>query len=69
MFKEGANWIWAERAIIIGERNSLTDIVQMSGRTFRDAEGKEHVEIIQLLPNNLRTVVDEEGFEKVLTIS
>ena len=66
MFKEGANWIWAERAIIIGERNSLTDIVQMSGRTFRDAEGKEHVEIIQLLPNNLRTAVDEEGFREGL---
>lgn len=50
MFKEGANWIWADRSIIVGIRNSLVDVVQMVGRLFRDAPGKEHVEVIQLLP-------------------
>lgn len=50
MFKEGANWIWADRSIIVGSRSSLVDIIQMIGRLLRDAPGKEHVEVIQLLP-------------------
>ena len=53
MFKEGANWIWADRSIIVGARASLVDVVQMMGRLFRDAAGKEHVEVIQLLPFSL----------------
>lgn len=53
MFKEGANWIWADRSIIVGARASLVDVVQMMGRLFRDAIGKEHVEVIQLLPFSL----------------
>jgi superfamily II DNA or RNA helicase len=53
MFKEGANWIWADRSIIVGTRSSLVDIIQMIGRLFRDAEGKEHVEVFQLLPFSL----------------
>ena len=50
MFREGANWKWAERSVIIGTKGSLTDMVQILGRLFRDAEGKEHIEAIQLLP-------------------
>jgi len=53
MFKEGANWIWADRSIIAGTRSSLVDIIQMIGRVFRDAEGKKHAEVIQLLPFSL----------------
>jgi len=53
MFKEGADWVWAERAIIVGARASLVDTIQMSGRVFRDAKDKEHVEVIQLLPFSL----------------
>ncbi len=53
MFKEGANWIWADRSIIVGARASLVDVVQMMGRLFRDAKGKKHVEVIQLLPFSL----------------
>lgn len=53
MFKEGADWIWADRAIIVGTRDSLVDIVQMPGRLFRDAPGKSHVETVQLLPFSL----------------
>lgn len=53
MFKEGANWIWADRSIIVGARASLVDVVQMMGRLFRDAADKEHVEVIQLLPFSL----------------
>ena len=53
MFKEGANWIWAERSIIVGSRGSLVDVIQMIGRVLRDAKDKKHVEIIQLLPFSL----------------
>lgn len=50
MFKEGADWVCADRSIIVGPRASLVDVVQIVGRLFRDYEGKEHVEVIQLLP-------------------
>ncbi len=50
MFKEGANWRWADREVIIGRRGSLTEIIQMIGRLFRDVVGKSHVEVYQLLP-------------------
>jgi len=53
MFKEGADWIWADRCIIVGSRSSLVDIVQMMGRVLRDAKEKKHVEVIQLLPFSL----------------
>ncbi len=53
MFKEGANWIWAERSIIVGSRGSLVEVLQMIGRVLRDAEDKKHVEIILLLPFSL----------------
>ena len=32
MFKEGANWRWADREVIIGSRSSLTEVVQMVGQ-------------------------------------
>jgi superfamily II DNA or RNA helicase len=53
MFKEGANWIWADRIIIVGARSSLVDVIQMIGRLFRDAKDKKHVEILHLLPFSL----------------
>ena len=65
MFKEGANWIWADRSIIVGARSSLVDVIQMVGRLFRDADGKKHVEVIQLLPFSLDQQ-DEERFRENL---
>ncbi len=50
MFKEGANWKWANRGVIIGTKGSLTDIQQMIGRFLRDAKDKKSVQILQLLP-------------------
>jgi superfamily II DNA or RNA helicase len=50
MFKEGADWIHAERGVIIGNRHSLTDIVQTIGRLFRDAPKKTHVDVLHVLP-------------------
>lgn len=50
MFKEGADWVCADRCIIVGPRASLVDVIQMIGRLLRDFPGKEHVEVVQLLP-------------------
>lgn len=50
MFKEGANWLWADRSIIVGPRASLVEVVQIIGRLLRDVEGKEKVQVIHLLP-------------------
>lgn len=60
MFKEGANWIWADRSIIVGPRTSLVDVIQMIGRLFRDADSKKTVEVIQLLPFSLDQQNEEE---------
>ncbi len=65
MFKEGANWIWADRSIIVGARSSLVDVIQMIGRIFRDAKGKKHVEVIQLLPFSLDQKNDTEFRENL----
>ncbi|MDD2730716.1 MAG: Helicase associated domain protein [Candidatus Portnoybacteria bacterium] len=40
MFKEGANWRWAEKSIITGYRGSFTELTQMVGRSLRDAPEK-----------------------------
>lgn len=65
MFKEGANWIWADRSIIVGPRASLVDVIQMVGRLLRDAEGKEHVQVVQLLPFSIDQT-DEKKFRENL---
>lgn len=49
MAKEGFDWIWCEHALTIGYRNSLTEIVQIVGRTTRDAPGKEHAQFTNLV--------------------
>lgn len=62
MFKEGADWEFAERSIIIGYRGSLGEMVQITGRLFRDIPGKKHVEVIHLLEATLATETsDFEG--------
>jgi hypothetical protein len=53
IFKEGGDYIFLDRSIIIGPRNSLNQMVQTPGRLLRDAEGKKHIEIIQLFPRPL----------------
>lgn len=61
MFKEGANWKWADREIIVGTKGSLTDMNQIVGRLFRDAQDKRHIQAIQLLPFSFDQI-DKEGF-------
>jgi len=49
MAKEGFDWIWCEHALTIGYRASLTEIVQIIGRTTRDAPGKTHARFTNLI--------------------
>lgn len=61
MFKEGSNWINADRAIVLGPRNSLVEVVQILGRLLRDCPGKSHVEFCMVLPFSLEQS-DKEKF-------
>jgi len=47
--KEGFDWIWCEHALTVGYRASLTEIIQIIGRTTRDAKGKTHARFTNLI--------------------
>ncbi len=49
MAKEGFDWIWCEHALTVGYRASLTEIIQIIGRTTRDALGKTHARFTNLI--------------------
>ena len=49
MAKEGFDWIWCEHALTIGYRASLTEVVQIIGRSTRDAEGKTEAKFTNLI--------------------
>ena len=49
MAKEGFDWIWCEHALTVGYRSSLTEIIQIIGRTTRDAQGKTHARFTNLI--------------------
>jgi len=49
MAKEGFDWIWCEHALTVGYRSSLTEIVQIIGRSTRDALGKTHARFTNLI--------------------
>jgi hypothetical protein len=65
MFKEGANYEALDHMVIIGPRNSLTEIVQMVGRLFRDFKGKESVKVNYFLPQSLDSADKEKAREKL----
>ncbi len=50
MFKEGANYEPLNHQVILGTRNSLTEVIQIIGRLLRDSKGKEHVSIYHCIP-------------------
>jgi len=64
MFIEGDSWRWATREIIINFRGSLTVVVQMIGRLFREAPGKTHIDIYQLINYSLENLTDEKETTK-----
>lgn len=49
MAKEGFDWIWCEHALTVGYRSSLTEIIQIIGRSTRDAPGKERARFTNLI--------------------
>src|SRR4029079_14311532 len=59
--KEGFDWIWCEHALTVGYRARLTEIVQIIGRTTRDAPGKTRARFTNLIaePDASTEVVTE----------
>ncbi|MFD4784364.1 DEAD/DEAH box helicase [Rhodococcus qingshengii] len=49
MAKEGFDWPFAEHAVTIGYRASLTEVIQIIGRVTRDSPGKEHAQFTNLI--------------------
>ncbi|PGN45490.1 DNA helicase [Bacillus cereus] len=49
MAKEGFDWPFAEYALTIGYRNSLTEVIQIIGRVTRDSANKAHAQFTNLI--------------------
>lgn len=49
MAKEGFDWPFAEHALTVGYRASLTEIIQIIGRVTRDSEGKNRAQFTNLI--------------------
>jgi superfamily II DNA or RNA helicase len=49
MAKEGFDWTFCEHALTIGHRGSLTEIIQIIGRTTRDSSNKTHAQFTNLI--------------------
>jgi hypothetical protein len=49
MAKEGFDWPFAEYALTIGYRNSLTEVIQIIGRVTRDSANKTHAQFVNLI--------------------
>ena len=47
--KEGFDWPFCEVALTVGYRASLTEVIQIIGRTTRDSENKSHAQFINLI--------------------
>ena len=49
MAKEGFDWPFAEHALTVGYRASLTEVIQIIGRVTRDSPGKQHAQFTNLI--------------------
>src|SRR5699024_12239352 len=49
MAKEGFDWPYAEHALTVGYRASLTEIIQIIGGVTRDSPGKSHAQFTNLI--------------------
>jgi hypothetical protein len=49
MAKEGFDWPFAEHALTVGYRASLTEVIQIIGRVTRDSPGKRHAQFTNLI--------------------
>nr|WP_260322665.1 DEAD/DEAH box helicase [Corynebacterium glucuronolyticum] len=73
MAKEGFDWPFAEHALTVGYRASMTEVIQIIGRVTRDCEGKTHAQFTNLLaePDASRddVTVSVNNFLKAITAS
>ncbi|ODM55859.1 ATP-dependent helicase [Vibrio harveyi] len=51
MAKEGFDWSFCEHSLTVGNRGSLTEIVQIIGRCTRDSHNKSHAQFTNLIIN------------------
>ena len=51
MAKEGFDWAFCEHSLTVGNRGSLTEIVQIIGRCTRDSHNKTHAQFTNLIIN------------------
>lgn len=49
MAKEGFDWPFADHALTVGYRASLTEVIQIIGRVTRDSAGKTHAQFTNLI--------------------
>ncbi len=49
MAKEGFDWPYCEHALTVGYRGSLTEIIQIIGRSTRDSDNKTHAQFTNLI--------------------
>ena len=49
MAKEGFDWPYCEHTLTVGHRGSLTEIIQIIGRTTRDSSNKSHAQFTNLI--------------------
>ena len=49
MAKEGFDWTYCEHALTVGYRGSLTEIIQIIGRSTRDSSNKTHAQFTNLI--------------------
>lgn len=59
MCKEGTNIPYANKCYILGYRKSVTELIQMIGRLLRDVEGKDTIEIVLIILDD----VDAQSIE------
>ena len=73
MAKEGFDWPYCEHALTIGYRSSLTEIVQIIGRSTRDSYNKTHAQFTNLIvqPNGTTDdiTISVNNMLKAITVS
>jgi hypothetical protein len=73
MAKEGFDWPACESTLVIGSRNSLTEVVQVVGRCTRDYPGKKYAEYLNLIaaPDASRedTITTVNNLDKAIVAS
>lgn len=73
MAKEGFDWPFAEHALTVGYRASLTEVIQIIGRVTRDSPGKTHAQFTNLISqpdaSNDQVTISVNNMLKAITAS